>query len=398
MTRTEHDLLNALTLGEAEAPNADAVYAGVRRRVRVRRRSRALGAGVVAAVAVLGVALLPALLGIGPWASGAQRDAAGPALLRGKADDVERGRQLAVLAGDAAGLVHELQNEAAAAALLLAERANQTSTQHESASAFDRQASVTETSERGYRARRGALADPPEIIKNLLGKVDEQVAELPRVREKVRTGVDASLAPVLLAYRVLITNLMEIRSTAAQFAGDENLGADIRAAAAIAQAKECLAQERVVGLRALVQGRMPAELRREYIETRACRDLAERQFDIVANEWQMSLFNTKVTGSDEREAALFEGAFDAMRTEELRPTVDFTTSQWDAVMVGRASLYREVESAIDERIVTDADALRAATRRDTYVNTGVLAGAFVLAVTLALVGGWWLGRRRRAPA
>lgn len=77
MTRIDHELSNAFSVGEAEAAavDLDAVYAGVERHITRRRRARVVGVGVVAATAVLAVATLPALLGVGPRAPG-QRAAA----------------------------------------------------------------------------------------------------------------------------------------------------------------------------------------------------------------------------------------------------------------------------------------------------------------------------------
>ena len=76
--------------------------------------------------------------------------------------------------------------------------------------------------------------------------------------------ITSNAIPLSLAvqqYDVLITGLLEIRDSSAQLAGDSTLTYEMRAAAAIASAKEYLSQERVIVLQAILHGTMPPEQR-----------------------------------------------------------------------------------------------------------------------------------------
>src|SRR5438874_395256 len=84
-----------------------------------------------------------------------------------KANDADRARTLSGLSAQAAVLVPELQNERAAAVLLLGTPDTQSQT------GFDRQTPITDDAARGYRLRRTALADLPTSFRTQLNAIDE---------------------------------------------------------------------------------------------------------------------------------------------------------------------------------------------------------------------------------
>src|SRR5439155_4795982 len=249
---------------------------------------------------------------------------------------------LAGLSAEAAALVHELQNERASAVLLLGAASN------ESRAAYDRQTPATDDAARAYRLRRTALADLPEDFRKQLSSIDELLSDLPRLRDQIKTGTDVALTAVAFDYRVLIADLLSIRDSAAQLTGTPEIGADMRAAAAISNAKEALSEERVVVLRGFAQGSMPSQLKREFIFSITAQEQSLQTFAIVATADQRVLLDQTVTGTDLREAVKYEGAIGSLTGDKIPTDVGFTSGQWDSAMVGRSNLLRRVETNLDD--------------------------------------------------
>jgi signal transduction histidine kinase len=305
-----------------------------------------------------------------------------------RASDADRARTLAGVAAESGSLVHELQNERADATLLLGAPNNDART------AFDRQAAATDDAYKQYRLRRSALADLPGTMRDQLNTIDNQLSDLAKQREQIRagsqlqnTGGTTTLTNVIQRYSTLIGNLVGIRGSAAQLSSNEDLGADMRAAASLSEAKEFLSEERVVVLQALLQKSMPENLKVDFIGKLQGRELALRQFNAVAPASQRALFDQTVTGADRREAQVFESAISSLTSEDLPPDI-FTAAQWDGAMVGQANLMRKVESALDTHVVGDSADLRDQLQRQVLVETGLLLAMLLLAILFA----WMVAR------
>jgi signal transduction histidine kinase len=301
-----------------------------------------------------------------------------------RASDADRARTLAGLTAESGSLAHELQNERADATFLLGAPSNDART------AFDRQAAATDDAYKRYRLRRSALADLPGTLRDQLNDIDNELSDLAKQREQIRAGSTGgtTLSNVIQRYSVLIGNLVGIRGSAAQLSSDEDLGADMRAAASLSEAKEFLAEERVVVLQALLQKSMPQNLKVDFISKFAGRGLALQQFNAVAPPSQRALFEQTVTGSDQREAQVFESTIRSLTSEELPSDLGFDAGQWDNAMIGQANLMRKVESALDSHVVVDSADLRDQLQRQVLVETGLLLAMLLLAILFA----WMVAR------
>ncbi len=304
-----------------------------------------------------------------------------------RASDADRARTLAGLAAESGSLVHELQNERADATLLLGAPNNDART------TFDRQAAATDDAYKRYRLRRSALADLPATLRSQLNDIDNQLSDLAKQREQIRGGSQlqngtTTLTNTIQRYSILIGNLVGIRSSSAQLSSNEDLGADMRAAASLSEAKEFQSEERVVVLQALLQKAMPENLKVDFIGKLQGRELALRQFNSVAPASQRALFDQTVTGADRREAQVFESTISSLTNEDLPPDLGFDAPRWDQAMVGQANLMRKVESALDTHVVADSADLRDQLQRQVLVETGLLLAMLLLAILFA----WMVAR------
>ncbi|HEV7896652.1 MAG TPA: nitrate- and nitrite sensing domain-containing protein [Planosporangium sp.] len=299
-----------------------------------------------------------------------------------RASDADQVRLLAGLTAKSGALVHELQNERAAATLLLGSPTNETR------AAFDRQAALTDDAFKNYRLGRSTLAGVPADFRGQLNRIDTELSDLTKQREQIKSSGQqnatepTTLSNALFRYQTLIVDLVSARGSAAQRTSDQHLSTDMRAAAALSQNKEYLAEERVVVLQALLQHSMPVQMKVQYIGTLKGQELAHRQFLAVAVQPQRALYEKTVTGADRREAENFQSIITSLGGEEL-PLDIFAPAQWDKAMVGRADQVRKVEASLDEHAVGDASALRDSLQQRMVLQVGMLLGLLMLSILFA---------------
>ncbi|NJC81164.1 sensor histidine kinase [Planosporangium mesophilum] len=304
-----------------------------------------------------------------------------------RASDADQARLLAGLTAQSGGLVHELQNERAAATLLLGKPTP------DARAAFDRQTALTDEAFRQYRLRRSALAGVAADFRGQLNRIDTELSDLAKQREQIKTSGQqnasepTTLTNAIFRYQTLIGDLVSVRGAAAQLANDPHLSAEMRASAALSQNKEYLSEERVVVLQALLQNSMPVQMKVTFIGTLKGQELAYRQFEAVAEQSQKTLYNKTVSGADRREGENFQSIIQSLGGEDL-PNDIFTAAQWDRAMVGRADQVRKVESTLDEQAVEDASALRDSLQQRMILQVAVLLALLMLSILFA----WFVAR------
>ncbi|GAA0739160.1 nitrate- and nitrite sensing domain-containing protein [Dactylosporangium roseum] len=303
----------------------------------------------------------------------------------GEANDADRARTLSGLSAQASALVHELQSERANATLLLGVLGQPADV--EARAVFERQIQKTEDASKNYRLTRSGLADPPEDFRRQLAAIDTQLLDLPGMRKQITDGGKELLASTVVnRYRTLIDDLLSIRDSAAEISSNPELGADMRAAAAISEMKEQVAIERVVVLRALTSGTFTPQLRKEFDASLTGYAQAQEQFRVVSEPWHRDLFDKKIAGSDLREAATFEGKLTPLTGDRLPPPTElFTAAAWDSAMVNKANLLRGIESEFDEHNIESATAHRNDLQQQVLITAGLLIGMLLLAILFAWI-------------
>jgi len=304
-----------------------------------------------------------------------------------QASNAERARSLAVLSGDAGNLVHRLQDERAIAIQLLNAPGADIERLKDD---FTKQQERTEAANVRYRLSRSTLADVPDNLRALLDQIEKQLGELSVMRSQIEGRSKVPLSIAERRYRVLISDLLDIRDLSAQLTGDTTLTDRMRAAAAVATAKEFLSQERAVILQALAYGEMSQAVRRDYVATLKGQELALMAFSAVATQDQQELLDRTVTGPELRETLFFEGELDSLSSGQ-NPADVVTADTWDQAMVGRANLMNTVEVALNEQAQRAATELGARVQRRVLIETGLLLLTLLLGVLFA-----WLVARSMA--
>ncbi len=165
-----------------------------------------------------------------------------------QASGAERGRLLSVLSGEAGALVHNLQDERTSAIrLLYSPPASLEARKAE----YTQQQAQTEAAKARYLLNRTTIAEVPPNLRTLLDEIQSQLGQLPTLRGQVTELNKVPLSIAQRRYQVLITDLLEIRDLSAQLTGDTELTDRMRAASAVATAKEFMSQERAIILGAL---------------------------------------------------------------------------------------------------------------------------------------------------
>ena len=122
------------------------------------------------------------------------------------ANNADRARTLAVLSGEAGGLVHELQDERAVAVQLL-KRADG---RHRPGQGMSTPRSTSRPTQANieYRQSRSTLADIPPNLRALLDSIEGELGELPVLRSEVEPRNKIPLNVAVGRYDVLITDLL----------------------------------------------------------------------------------------------------------------------------------------------------------------------------------------------
>ncbi|MFY1634187.1 nitrate- and nitrite sensing domain-containing protein [Solwaraspora sp. WMMB335] len=300
------------------------------------------------------------------------------------ANNAAQSRTLATLAAASGDLVHDLQNERAAAVLLLGTRDQGARQRY--LDAYNAQQGVVDSSRTPYSQRRAELTDLPLNFRNLLTRIDQNLADLPGVRSQVVNSATADgsyrLTEAARAYEVLLSDLLDIRDAAAQLADDTALSDHMRAAASLARNKEFLSRERIVVLRAFSQNALTPALRTDYISTRAGQAQSRQSFEAAATQDDLEFYNQTVAGPALREADTYGGFIRGQSEESMRDT-PFDADAWDAALLGHADLIRTVEQKIDSDVVNEATILRDDVQQQLLIETILLLVVLLLAILFA---------------
>ncbi|MFC0528142.1 sensor histidine kinase [Phytohabitans kaempferiae] len=301
----------------------------------------------------------------------------------GTANDADRARTLSQLSEASGALVHNLQNERAAAAMLLGVRPNDQAGRQKSGDTYTNVQADVDTTKRPYQQERNALGtdDLPANLRDLLTTIDGRLGDLPAIRSQVTNG-RLQLSNAVSNYTTLLTHLISVRDSAAQLAGDTTLGDEMRAAASLARYKEFISQERIVGLKILIQGNFSPSLRNEYIETRTGQNQAAQSFKVVAARGDVEFFDQTVAGADLRKAELYGGYLQSNGGGDIRDA-PFNAASWDGALLAKAELVRKVETSVDSVVVDRATTLRDEEYRQLLIEAGVLLGVLLLAILFA---------------
>ncbi|MFF4876623.1 nitrate- and nitrite sensing domain-containing protein [Micromonospora sp. NPDC000668] len=294
-------------------------------------------------------------------------------------NNANRAGDLANLSSYSGDLVDTLQDERTAAVLLSAADGLQPKAQYQEA--YNRVNSRVDQAKGPYLQQRAEIEDLPASLEGLLDQIDQDLKDLPGARSQVYNS-KLKLTETVQAYEGLINNLLAIRESATQLAGNNELSDRMRAAAAVAREKEFLSVRRVVVHRALDQKQLTPVLRTDYIASGTGQQQAEQSFKAVATPEEAAFHDQTIAGGDRREAQNYIGWMDGNTTGDMRGAI-FGPDQWDSAMTANAKLIRSVETKLDRDVVAEADNLRSDVQRQVFLETGLLLSMLLLAILFA---------------
>ena len=243
-----------------------------------------------------------------------------------------------------------------------------------------------------YAQQRAALEDVPDKVDLLLSRLDRNLQDMPATRTQaanasISTGNTADIEKY---YNDVITDLLSIRDDSAQLASDTTLSDHMRAAAAMAQAKEYISQQRDVGHEIVAQERLTPSLRSKFLLTTTGFDISTSNFGAVATDLEQQQYSRTVTGEKKRAATNYTDPLPSLEGVNTS-VIPFTHASWETAMVGYNALFRQVENDFDQNIVSEATSLRDDTNRRVLLETSVLLAMLLLAILFA-----WLVARSMA--
>ncbi|MER7415402.1 nitrate- and nitrite sensing domain-containing protein [Micromonospora peucetia] len=295
-------------------------------------------------------------------------------------NNANRAGDLANLVGYSGNLVDTLQNERTNALRLLGVPRNQDNARYKQA--YEQANASVDKAKGPYSQQRAEVEDLPANFDTLLGEIDQTLIDLPGTRSQVFNG-KLGLVPAMQAYDGLIDDLISIRDSATQLAGDNELSDKMRASTATARNKEFLSRRRDVVHRAFIQQRLTPNLRNEYIATSTGSSQWLQSFQVVASQPEQEYYAQAVAGPDLREANTYNSWLNGITTADSLTGAPFDADQWDAAMVANAKLIRTVETKIDRDVVALAEKLRSDVQRQVFLETGLLLSMLLLAILFA---------------
>ncbi len=304
------------------------------------------------------------------------------------ANDAERVRALAVLASDADALIDDLQQERAIGTYLLSAPPQSLKRVRDD---FARQLPVTDKSSAQYRLSRSTVADVPGNLRVTLGRIETELVDLTTLRSQISEQNKIPLSIAGHRYRVLISDLLTIRSFTAEFAGDPVLGDRLRAVTAVAQAKEFLAQERDILLPSLARREPISEAtRRNFVAVRKAQQLALDAFAAAATSTQRATFQRTIASTELGKSLKFEGQVDSLAVAEPPPP-SLTADAWDTTMSGRSKLMNAAVTEFGGQAQQTAIDVGDEVEQQVLIETTSLIATLVFGVIFA-----WLVARSMA--
>ena len=312
------------------------------------------------------------------------------------AKQADQASGLATVVQASGDLVEGLQNERAAAAMLLG--SSNSAQQRGYRAAYDNARSTVTGAAGAYTARRTALGEVPANVLTTLNRIDSGLRTLPDLRTAVAT-FKLAFTDATRGYDAVVEDLLQLRDSAAQVAADPALNQRMRAAAAIARGKEHLSQERVTVLQAYATGMLNPSLRTQFIAAQTGWLQAMETFSSNATETEKNQFNDTVAGPRLRAATAFAGWIaGAMPASGSLAAAPFRIDSWDGALLANGRLIRELERQLDSAVVDAAATARDEGKRQALVEAGVPLASLLLAILLAVFVARSMTRSRRDPS
>ncbi|MFI5908961.1 nitrate- and nitrite sensing domain-containing protein [Dactylosporangium sp. NPDC051541] len=287
-------------------------------------------------------------------------------------------QDLSALATDAGGLAHALQRERAAAVnVVLRNEATQQD-------AFQQQVLLTDDAVHKYGNQRDNLAGGGDS--DTLGRIDQGLGSLSKLRDQVRNGKQASVSAVAFSYRIMIADLLDYRESVARSGAPTDLADEIRAAAALARAAEAVGQQQAAVLRGIAAGELTPALQQEITATRTSFTEQSVAFNALAPvEWRT--WYEQAGMGDQVVAA--QRQQDQVGRTQPGTRINLDSAAWINAMSGYEGLLYQVEQQVDESIEQSV----AVVHDDQMTRAALQTAGVVVVLLVAIVLTGFVARR-----
>jgi len=182
-----------------------------------------------------------------------------------QANSAEQTRTLSVLSQASGNLVDHLQNERAYGVMISTTKKG-SAAQKGALASYNAEHAAVDAAKVPYSQQRATLSGLPDNVNTLLARLDNNMGDLPATRSAV-ANLSENKTDLKAYYTSLIDDLLNVRDSSAQLTTDVTLSNHLRAVAAVARAKEYIAEQRDVGHEILQAGQLTVQLRRDYTLT-----------------------------------------------------------------------------------------------------------------------------------
>jgi signal transduction histidine kinase len=284
-------------------------------------------------------------------------------------------------ADSAGALVAQLQDERTTVTAYLTAPAGSASV-----TALDHQTTRTDAAISAYRDLAGRLTSVPQSTRELLQRIDSQLAALPVLRAQIRSGGAPALSAVVFQYRIAIADLLTFQGGVAQAGGaPPDIADTIRAASALAQASESTSEEEVEVLRLAIGTPLTPNAQQGITVARTGYTSGLETFAAtVAPDWR-SRPEQALAGRSVAEAARLE---DLVARTPVGGRVQIDPQAWITAMSAREDALDGVRMDLDREILGSI----AAERDHQRVLAGIEAASVAGTVLVALLVSLRLGR------
>ncbi|MFI5889405.1 nitrate- and nitrite sensing domain-containing protein [Actinoplanes sp. NPDC051513] len=303
------------------------------------------------------------------------------------ASNAERARNLAVLSEAAGGLVDRLQNERAYGVMI--KTYGNSPVGDAAVKAYNNEHSAVDQAKVPYSQQKAALDDVPPKVATLLLRLDRNLEELPSKRSQIANKA-LPVSDVEDTYTILINDLLTVRDVSAQLSTDTTLADHLRTVAAVARAKEYIAEQRDIGHSVLGVGDFNSTLRRDFLLTDTGLQLATDTIHSIGTDAEIQLFDRIQNVPDGRAATNFTVQLKNLQGQNTK-NIPYDAQSWEKAMIGYNNLFRQVEQKMDADVVAQATDLRNNVNRRVFIETSVLLAMLLLAILFA-----WLVARSMA--
>src|SRR3954469_23244032 len=198
--------------------------------------------------------------------------------------------------------------------------------------AFLKENAATDTAKVPYSQQKAALDDVPPKVATLLLRLDRNLEELPAKRTSIAKG-NLQVADVEDTYNVLINDLLTVRDISAQLSSDPELADHLRTVAAVARAKEYIAEQRDIGHEVLGVGDFNASLRQSFLLTVTGFRLATDTVHSIGTDSEVQLFDRIQNVPDGRAATNL--TVQLVRLQGTNTSnIPYDAQSWEKAMVG----------------------------------------------------------------